>query len=106
MNALAPAVAKARLANSLSGTTGSAARRSRTTKPPIAATAVTASARIVGEPHAYCVPPQELTRTVDAAPTVSSSAPRTSTGRRSRRGLAGSLAAITLSAAAPTGRFT
>ena len=60
----------------------------------------------MGEPQAYSVPPQDVTRTIELAATVSSAAPSTSTGRRSRLGAVGSFAAITNSAAAPTGRFT
>ena len=64
------------LANSRSGNTGSAARRSWRTNSPISTTPATARPTIVGEPHAYSLPPHTATSNRHVTAPTSSAEPR------------------------------
>ena len=59
---IAFATSKTRERKSASGRIGSAARRSRQTNSASSTTPTTPSPTIVGEPHAYSLPPQVVSR--------------------------------------------
>ena len=61
---------------SVSGMIGSGARRSCQTKATSSTTPAMPSAKIVGEPQAYSVPPQVVSRISAPTPPLSSVAPR------------------------------
>jgi hypothetical protein len=67
---------KFRLRNTCSGRTGSAARRSTAMNPAVATTAKAPRPMICADRHGYCVPPQVVSRTSEAAATASSIEPR------------------------------
>ena len=70
------ATLKTRERNSLSGMIGSAARVSTLMKIASSTTPATARPTIAGEPHAYSLPPQVVTRIRELTPAVSRTAPR------------------------------
>jgi hypothetical protein len=65
-----------RLRNSRIGRMGSAARSSTQTKIASAATDAANSPMIVAEPHAYCVPPQDVASVRPVAPSATNRQPR------------------------------
>ncbi len=67
---------KVRTRNSLSGRTGSAARRSTATNAPASTTPSTMSPMICGEPQPQVVPPREATRTRQVATAAIRNVPR------------------------------
>ena len=67
---------KLRLRNTCSGSTGSAARVWMNRNAAVAAMASRPRPTIIGDPQAYWVPPQVVSRTSDVAAMASMAAPR------------------------------